>query len=176
MDVIHTLGYPPFMPHICQDMGLGLAGSAKPPSHPHGSMDCDVRYQWPWICCHAINMSCEYMGKVLQAYGVINVQRCIQSRPQTSQYMGPGLTWSAKLSSHPHVYMIFIAMYQGAWMGCHPFIMSYECMGKVPQGLDAIHTKGDPPARSYTTYDVGIPRFFRIYKTTKPSLWRCGLE
>ena len=63
-DITHTHGCPPSRPQTSQDVGPGLSGSAKPPSHQHGSVGCDMRYQWPWMGGHIFLMFCGCMGKV----------------------------------------------------------------------------------------------------------------
>ena len=54
--------------------GSRFGGSTKPPSHQHGSVGCDTRYQWSWIGGNTFHIFCGCIGKVSQAWDVIHTR------------------------------------------------------------------------------------------------------
>ena len=144
------------MPSV-QDTDQEICGQrfntiCKPPSHPQG-VCYDKWYQWPYMGCHPLQMSCAYMGKVSQAWDVIYTWGCPPSRSQTNTTGGQDSSGSAIHQAIPGGGAMI--RYQWPYIGCHPLQMSCGCMAQASQAWDVIHTWGCPPSRTQTPKTVG---------------------
>ena len=73
----------------------------------------------------------ECMGKICQAWDIINTLCTYSSKPQNTQYAGPDLVETAKPPSHPQVGVYCYTKNNMPCMGCQAFHVPYGCMGKV---------------------------------------------
>ena len=75
-----------------QRCGPSFYTICKPQSHPQGCVYYDMRYQWLYMGCHPLQMTCGCIGKVSQAWDVTHTWGCPPSRPQTTKTVGQDST------------------------------------------------------------------------------------
>ena len=101
-----------------QSCGKIFCRICKPPSHPDGGEECDARCKWPWMGCHSFDMSCRYMGKILQAWNIPHTCGYPQSRTMTTKVVDEGFTGSANHHAIPSDVLNVMKGTGGTWKRC----------------------------------------------------------